>query len=107
MTIKATKADLEAKLSFIEAYFDDLRSRIDFLQDLRDSGHEDEAMVLCCCYIDGLARYLYWPHPASRQNFVRAVREFTPHEFFGRIHTSSFLKPSVAWTGRKPGRLCL
>lgn len=88
---KATQADLDAKLGFIEAYFDDLRTRIDFLKELHSSGHGDEAMLLCCCYIDGLATYLYWPDTGSHQNFVRAVKEFSPHHFLARIHARQLL----------------
>ncbi len=84
---EASAGDLAAKLRYIEAYFDSLLERIDFLKELRGTGHEREAMLLCCCYIDGLATYLYWPVRTSHRNFVRAVREYSPHDFLSGIHT--------------------
>ena len=86
MARKATKEDLEVKRRYIGAYFDDLRDRIDFLLELPKTDHEQEAMLLCYCYIDGLAAHLYWPDTAGHRNFVRAIRDFGPHEFLARIH---------------------
>lgn len=98
---KPSKEDLAAKRRFIEAFFDELRSRIDFLHELRSADHENEAMLLCCCYIDGLAGYLYWPDSRSHQNFVRAVREFSPHDFLSRIHPEQLRQAIARMRGKK------
>lgn len=68
-------ADIAAKQQFIAAYFDDLRARAYFAGELRDDGHGEEAMTLCCCYIDGLANFLYHDSDRSAFNFVRLLRE--------------------------------
>ena len=101
--MQPTKEDLEAKLGFIEAYFDELSRRIEFLRELRATGHENEAMLLCCCYIDGLANYLYWPDSAGHRSFVHAVREFGPHEFLARIHPTQLREAIARRTGRRAG----
>ena len=100
MNREPTKEDLEAKLGFIEAYFDDLRGRIDFLSELRDAGHQKEAMLLCCCYIDGLANRLYWPDTATHKNFVRAIAEFGVLEFLCRIHPKQLYDSIARLQGR-------
>lgn len=43
-----------AKAHFIKAYFDDLQNRLAFLSDLHVMGRKDEALMLCCCYIEAL-----------------------------------------------------
>jgi len=47
--------DLDVKREFIAAYFEELEKRIAFLVTLHDQDHEDEALLLCLVYIDGLA----------------------------------------------------
>ena len=76
----------DAKLSFIEAFFDGLKERIAYLRELNEGGHDSEAMLLCCCYIDGLANHLYTGDDGSHRNFVRAIREFGDTEWLTRIH---------------------
>lgn len=48
---------LEATRRMIARFFDDLADRVEFLQTLRDTGHEDDAFLLACCYIDGIAAW--------------------------------------------------
>ena len=72
-----------------------------FLIELGNTGHEQEAMLLCCCYIDGLAGHLYWPDPASHQNFVRAFRDFSPHEFLSRIHPKQLYDAIAGLPGKR------
>jgi len=57
------------------AYFDDLEARASFARELQADGHGTEAMTLCCCYIDGLANFLYYDSDKSAFNFVRLLRE--------------------------------
>jgi hypothetical protein len=42
------------KSYFIKAYFDDLQSRVGFLAELHATGRKNEALLLCCCYIEAL-----------------------------------------------------
>jgi hypothetical protein len=44
----------DGKAFFIKAYFDDLEQRIAFLRELQAAEHENEALMLCCCYIEAL-----------------------------------------------------
>jgi hypothetical protein len=83
--------DIKAKASFIEAYFDDLRQRIDLLPQLHAGEYENEALLLCCCYIEGLGSSLYWPHEASARNIVRILEEHGSEEMLWHIHPRQLL----------------
>ncbi len=77
---------------FIRAYLGDLRERIDFLETLMANGHEAEALLLCCCYIDGLAQGLYFPEElGSHEGFVRVIREQGGDPFLPLIHPRQML----------------
>jgi hypothetical protein len=67
--------DSADKKFFIEAFFEDLKNRAAFTQELEDSGHDNEARLLCCCYIEGLGNWLYQPNTSTAQNFVTALRD--------------------------------
>jgi hypothetical protein len=71
--------DKAAKLEFIRAFFDYAVDRSAFLRQLFDQGRQDEAVTLCCCYIDGLANMVYWDSDRSQFNFVRLLREHGKH----------------------------
>jgi hypothetical protein len=83
--------DVTAKANFIAAYFDDLRQRVDLLPKLHAAGYENEALLLCCCYIEGLGSSLYWPKEASAHNFVRILEEYGSEEFLWHIHPRQLL----------------
>lgn len=83
--------DIKAKASFIEAYFDDLRQRVDLLPKLHAAGYENEALLLCCCYIEGLGSSLYWPEEASARNFVHILGEHGSEAILWRIHPRQLL----------------
>jgi len=74
------------KVDFMRAFFDDLDARVAYLPTLHTSGHGNEAMLLCCCYIDGLASYLFPQDEGSHRNFVRAIREYGDAEWLARLH---------------------
>jgi hypothetical protein len=65
--------DRSAKLEMIAAYFEDLKAKIAFAADLERSGHGDEAFVLTCCYIEGLANGLALARGGA-ESFVEAIR---------------------------------
>lgn len=73
-------------MEFIKAFFNDLDRKIAFLAELYNSGHQDEARVLCSCYIDWLASALYWPEERNNFNFVRILKEYGGEEIFSYIH---------------------
>lgn len=68
--------DRNAKAGFIDAYFDNLQERVDFLAELWSATKQDEALTLCCCYIDGIANHAYWDADASAHNFASVLMEF-------------------------------
>jgi hypothetical protein len=80
------ESDQDAKASFIRAYFDDLVERSAFLEELAETGHEKDALLLCCCYIEGIANHLYWPESHAKQNFVRVLTEHSQCEVLSWIH---------------------
>lgn len=83
--------DIKAKASSIDAYFDDLRQRVDLLPKLYAAGYENEALLLCCCYIEGLGSSLYWREEASAHNFVRILEEHGSEEILWHIHPRQLL----------------
>lgn len=87
------------KIFFIKAFFNDRQKKIDFLLELKVQGHSFEALLLCCCYIDGLASSLYWPAKKSEKHFVRVLECHGEKEIFAYIHTmqlKNFLESSEA-----------
>jgi len=76
----------EVKLEFMEAYFKGLNNKITFLKELFDDGHKEEALLLCCCYIEGLGNQLYWPTDGSCRNFVYILKEHSIKKILWHIH---------------------
>lgn len=97
----ASDDDLQAKMEFITAFFDDLNNKIIFLNELYNNGRRDEARVLCSCYIDWLASALYWPEERNNFNFVRILREYGAEEIFSFIHPKMLKASLLKKTGKK------
>jgi hypothetical protein len=76
----------KAKLSAIERFFEKWEQRVGFLLELFASGHEEEALLLACCYIEALGNALYWDARGSNYNFVRVLKEHSGEERFQHIH---------------------
>lgn len=74
-----------AKLNFISAFFNDLDIKINFLVELADLGHQDEAFLLSCCYIDWLGLG-FWPNEGSYFSFVQVLKQYGGEEVFSYIH---------------------
>lgn len=92
------------KVSFIKAYFDKLRQRIDNLTKLYASPpFRDEALTLCLVYIDGLASN-YYEGDAVKENFCRALRELSGSALFRKLHVKTLLDSDndKHWAGAKP-----
>ncbi len=81
----------QAKHRIIESYFDDLEARIEFCVELRESGHDHEALLLCCSYIDGLANQMYWTDDRSNYNFVRLIKEYGECKVLTQVHPQMLL----------------
>jgi len=90
----------------IKAFFNNRQKKIDFLLELNDQilklndqKHSSEALLLCCCYIEGFANGLYWPAKGSEEKFVRVLKDYGEKEIFACIHTvqlENFLKSKRA-----------
>lgn len=80
------QSNLEAKRQSIRAYFEEIENRVRFLDELYATDHRQEALLLCCCYIDGLASGLYGPRGGSQERFVRVIREHGGNELLNQVH---------------------
>jgi hypothetical protein len=83
------------KLFFIQAYFDDLSTRIENLKKLSSGQIEgqsfrDEALILCLVYIDGLASS-YYGEDRTKESFCKALRELSGNPLYGKLHVKRLL----------------
>jgi len=70
----------------IQSYFDDLGERIAFLDKLYTSSHTDEALMLCCCYIEALGSRQYHNSDRKAKNYYRILEKYSRNKFFSLIH---------------------
>ena len=70
----------------IQAYFNDLEKRIAFLKELYDGDHTDEALMLCCCYIEALGSRQYHDSDRKAKNYYRTLEEHSGNKLFTLIH---------------------
>ncbi|MEW6488702.1 MAG: hypothetical protein AB1578_12420 [Thermodesulfobacteriota bacterium] len=75
--------DSEGKAFFIEAYYEDLGQRIAFLRELNASGHENEALMLCCCYIEALGSHRNHGSERKAKNYCAILDEHGGNPLFG------------------------
>ena len=74
------------KAFMIQAYFDDLEKRIAFLKELNEGDHKDEALMLCCCYIEALGSRQYHDSDRKAKNYCRILGEHSGDNLFALIH---------------------
>lgn len=84
--------DANAKRETIRAYFDRLQEKADFTAELNRTGHRDEALLLCCVYIEALGNRLYWPREGARANFARILVEHGGDTRLALVHPKVLLK---------------
>lgn len=101
MASNTDEENRQAKLDFIKAFFKNLETKIDFLDELHKSRRRDEAKVLCSCYIDALASNLYWPKEQNNFNFVRILKEYSGEDIFSYIHPKMLENSLSKKRGRK------
>jgi len=89
----------EAKARIIEGYFSDLERRVRVLPELYDAGYPDEALLVCCCYIEGMGGNLYWPDEGIARNFVRVLEEYGGEEILWHIHPKQLCESFQAIRG--------
>jgi hypothetical protein len=81
-----SEEDRRAKMEFIDAFFDDLDNKANYVLDLYSAGRRDEARILCSCYIDGLASALCWPDERTNYSYARILKEHGGNEIFAYVH---------------------
>ena len=91
LVVRGNKKGGRRDMDFIEAFFDVLNDKVLFLRQLFDSQRQDEAMTLCCVYIDGLGR-LHFPDDRSAFNFVRALREHGEQPYLDLVHPAGLVR---------------
>jgi len=77
--------DQKEEWAMIEAGFNDLQRRAEFLLRLREAGFEEEALLLCCCYIEAMGN-LYFQGGGKQSNFYRILKSFGGEEVLIYIH---------------------
>lgn len=91
-----------AKLKSISAFFDNLDMKIKFLVELANSGHRDEAFLLCCCYIDWLGLG-FWRNEGSCFSFVQVLTKYGGEEVLLYIHPKMFEEALAKLRGKWAG----
>ena len=99
-------AEGNAKESFLDASLKDLDNKIKFLCELEDSGHPDEALLLCCCYIEGLAFSIYWPDHSQQYSlaFFKVLKEHGDEEILCHVHPK-MLQQALQGMGKRGKRV--
>ncbi len=71
---------------FIEPGFTELEEKTEFLGELFRGRHKDEALTLCCCYIEAAGNKYYTEAYTNQENFVNIIKEFGGEEVLSAIH---------------------
>jgi hypothetical protein len=81
-------------LDVIQAYFDALDRKIEFVASLDGQGRHDEALLLCCAYIDALGTHYHGGTERSKKAFVRVINDHGGAEAqpLRLIHPSALLR---------------
>ena len=66
-------------------FFGAFERRVRLLDRLDNEGFQDEALLLCCCYIEGLGN-AFWPQEEKREyHFVEVLRRYGGDEYWSAI----------------------
>jgi hypothetical protein len=76
--------DLELEL--LSDFCGEWDRRIEFLPDLLRQGHADESLILCCCYIEAIGKWLCKSESSSRETFAKALIRYGRNEVFSRVN---------------------
>ena len=60
--------------------------RIDFLADLLRQGRSEESLILCCCYIEAVGKWLCKSESCDREAFAKALLRYGRNEVFSRVN---------------------
>lgn len=82
----------EVALHILKVYLSGLDERIRYLEWLTRHYGRYEALLLCCCYIDGLGNVIYLSEDlGSHKGFVRVIREHGGDPYLPLIHPRHML----------------
>ena len=70
----------------IKTGFKQLEAKTIFLGELFRDGHQDEALTLCCCYIEAAGNNYYTEANKNQENFVKIIKEYGGVEVLSAIH---------------------
>jgi len=77
----------------IDANFRSLEEKISFLDELFRNGHSDEALHLCCCYIEAMGNNYYSGMGfGNKKCFVKIIQEYGDDELLCAVHPARLLK---------------
>lgn len=68
----------------IEAYLENVKEKLDFVLKLREMGREEEALLLCTCYIEAMGNMYF--RMKSQKSFYLVLKHFGKKEIFTHIH---------------------
>ncbi len=74
------------KAFYIQAYFNDLQQRTAFLAELHSKGRKDEALMLCCCYIEALGNRESSDLDLKAKNYCTILSDKGGNEIWRQIH---------------------
>lgn len=89
--------DQKEEWAMIEAGFNDFEEEVILLLELNKKGYEDEALLLCCCYIEALGN-LYFRDGGRGYNFYRILKDYGGEDVLMHIH------PKQLWIGLRSAR---
>ena len=89
--------DQKEEWAMIEADFNALEKRANSLLKLKKLGCEEEALLLCCCYIEAMGN-LYFRGGGRQLNFYRILKNFGGEEVLMYIH------PKQLWIGLRSAK---
>lgn len=79
-------SDATDKAYFIKSYFEDLQRRIEFLIEFHGMERRDEALMLCCCYIEALGSRSSSEPKSKARNYCNILAENGNNEIWNLIH---------------------
>ncbi len=80
------------ELDALGSICDDWSRRIASLQAMFDQGFQDEALVLCGCYIEAIGRWLFKSDPSGEEAFAKALVCHGGNEVFSRINPKRLME---------------
>ena len=91
----------DVELDALIAFCDDWSRRIASLNELYGKGYADESLILCCCYVEAIAKLFYGLELDGEESFIKALLRFGENEVFGRINPRLLLERLAKMKGER------